>query len=63
MFGNNPAKLGEVSSNMKKTIHSSWESEDLEDGIYSVDSREGLLEDGEIDAWEEAFMSGYDEAG
>ena len=47
---------------MKKIIHSAWDT-DEEDGIYSMDSRESLLEDGEIDSWEDAFMAGYDEAG
>jgi hypothetical protein len=45
---------------MKKIIQSGWEEDE---GIYSLDSRESLLEDGEIDSWEEAFMAGYDQAG
>ncbi len=31
--------------------------------VYAEDSRELLLEDGEISAEEEAFMRGYEEAG
>jgi hypothetical protein len=45
---------------MKRII----EDEFLEDeNVYSEDSRELLLEDGEISAEEEAFMRGYEEAG
>ena len=47
---------------MKKGIRSSWEREDEED-IYSSDFCNSLVEDGEMDSWEAAFMSGYDEAG
>lgn len=47
---------------MKKSIRSSWEKDDEED-IYSSDFREALVDDGEMDSWEAAFMSGYDEAG
>ena len=47
---------------MKKVIRSSWEEED-EAEIYSSDFRAALVEDDEIDGWEEAFMNGYDEAG
>ena len=48
---------------MKKVIRSSWDKEEEEEGIYSGDFRATLVEDGEIDSWEEAFMHGYDEAG
>ena len=48
---------------MKKMIHSAWEEEEKDDGIYSEGFRESLVEDGEIDSWGAAFMSGYDEAG
>lgn len=44
---------------MKKIIRSSWDEEEC---IYSEDFRASLLEDGEIDSWEEAFMQGYEEA-
>jgi len=47
---------------MKKAIRSSWEREEEED-IYSGDFRDSLVENGEMDGWEAAFMSGYDEAG
>ena len=45
---------------MKKNKQTIWEEDE---SIYSMDSRESLLEDGEIDSWEEAFMAGYDQAG
>ena len=48
---------------MKKVIHSSWEKEEEESGIYSSDCRATLIENDEIESWEEAFMHGYDEAG
>ncbi len=48
---------------MKKLIRSSWEKEEDGNEIYSSDFRAGLVEDDEIDSWEEAFMAGYDEAG
>jgi len=47
---------------MKKFIRSSWENEDEHD-VYSSDFREALVDDGEMDSWEAAFMEGYDEAG
>lgn len=47
---------------MKKMIRSPWESEE-DNGIYSEDIRETLMDDDEIDSWEEGFMKGYDEAG
>lgn len=48
---------------MQKRIHSAWEKDDEEEGIYSEDFRESLVEDGELDGWEAGWMSGYDEAG
>lgn len=48
---------------MKKHIRSGWEKEEADEGIYSSDIRTALVEDDEIDSWEEAFMNGYDEAG
>ncbi len=47
---------------MKKIIRSSWKNEDEYD-VYSSDFRETLVDDGEMDNWEAAFMEGYDEAG
>ncbi len=47
---------------MKKELDSSWER-DGEEEIYSPDFREELMDDDEIDSWESAFMSGYEEAG
>ena len=47
---------------MKKVIRSAWEKEDDED-FYSSDFREDLVDDGEMDGWEAAFMQGYEEAG
>ena len=41
---------------------SSWDREAEED-IYSSDFRDLLVDDGEMEGWESAFMSGYDEAG
>ena len=46
---------------MKKTIRSSW-GEEEDSSIYSEGVRETLVDDDEIDSWEEAFMKGYDEA-
>ena len=34
-----------------------------EENVYSEESREHLLEDGELSPEEEAFMHGYEEAG
>ncbi len=48
---------------MKKIIRSSWEREEEKGEFYSKDFRAELVEDGELDSWEEAFMDGYDEAG
>jgi hypothetical protein len=48
---------------MKKFIRSSWENEEEGNDIYSSDFRATLVEDGELDSWEEAFMEGHDEAG
>ena len=39
-----------------------WEELE-EENIYSEESREVLLEDGELSPEEEAFMNGYEEAG
>ena len=38
-------------------------SDDLDQDIYSEDGREELIEDDEIESFEEAFMRGYEEAG
>tara|TARA_Y100000310_G_C20677877_1_gene814144 strand:+ start:1525 stop:1677 length:153 start_codon:yes stop_codon:yes gene_type:complete len=38
------------------------EEDSIEEGIYSSDERESLIEDDEISAEEEAFMRGWDEA-
>jgi len=53
--------LGEVEY-MKKIIRSSWETEEENQDIYSEDFRSELVADGELDAWEDAFMRGHDEA-
>ncbi len=47
---------------MKKNIRSSWDNEE-EAEIYASDFRESLMDEDQIDAWEEAFMQGYEEAG
>ncbi len=36
------------------------EEDDLD--VYSVDMRESLLEDDELEPFEEAFLAGYEEA-
>lgn len=48
---------------MKKVIRSSWDKEEENSEIYSSDFRESLMDEDQIDAWEEAFMQGYEEAG
>ena len=45
-----------------KKIMSAWEDEDVEEGIYSEDTRADLLEDDEISLTEAAFMQGWDQA-
>jgi len=52
---------------MKKIIRSAWEEDEhtqeiQSDTIYDEDHRESLIEDGEIDLWELAFMQGWDSA-
>ena len=37
-------------------------AEEGEENVYSESTREGLLDDSQISAEEEAFMAGYDEA-
>ncbi|MBD3248938.1 hypothetical protein GF336_02730 [Candidatus Woesearchaeota archaeon] len=48
---------------MKKITDEITEELLEDEDVYSGDSRELLLEDGEISAEEEAFMRGYEEAG
>ena len=48
----------------RKNIQNIRDEEEDEDdiSIYSKGVREGLLEDDELSAMEEAFMSGYEDA-
>lgn len=51
---------------MEKIIRSAWEEEYTEqsadESIYDEGHRENLIEDGEIDLWELAFMEGWESA-
>jgi len=53
---------------MKKIIRSSWEIEEeyredtIGETIYEEDGRDNLLDEGQIDLWELAFMEGWDAA-
>ena len=58
---------------MKKIIRSSWEIEEeyrddsvgetiVGETIYEEDGRDNLLDEGQIDLWELAFMEGWDAA-
>jgi len=50
---------------MRRNMGSMWtddEYKEFEEDIYSREMRQIMLENGEIDSWEEAFLEGYDEA-
>lgn len=49
--------------NLKVRIIKDNYDDDLEDDIYSEDCREELIDNDEIDDFEEAFMRGYEESG
>lgn len=45
---------------MKKVIRSAWEDEEWEseETIYDRDTRDRMVEEGVIEAWEAAFLDG-----
>ena len=51
---------------MKKIIRSAWEEDEWGDEsgetIYDEETRQNMIDDGEIDLWELAFMEGWDSA-
>ena len=49
---------------MRKKFEHFEDELDLDsEGIYSGDFRESMIENDEIDSWEDGFMRGYDDAG
>ncbi|MBU0461263.1 MAG: DUF2116 family Zn-ribbon domain-containing protein [Nanoarchaeota archaeon] len=44
-------------------IDQSMEEGELDEDVYTEEGRENLLEDDEIEEWEEGFMEGADELG
>ena len=46
-----------------KTINERFDSLESNEDIYSEDGREELVDNDEIDSFEEAFMKGYEESG